>query len=411
MGSRPVFQYELNGTFVTEYPSISIAAKAVKCNEATIRKALDKDRARCGFRWYSGVQEYKLKNTTRPRRKQYEVSNKYIEQPEIIENLIKYGTEYNPKDVAFNACKKLIKNKLKEKINELGNSEKSILPIDVAFKPGEVEGVPVVNFKFNSPDPKHVKILLIDIETAPVKALVWKMWKENIGVDQVLSDWFCLTWAAKWLGESEVFSNKLTPEEVLIEDDKRIIKEMWKLFDDADIVIGHNSKNFDVVKLNTRFVIHGLVPSSPYKQVDTLEVARKEFGFSSNKLQHLANSFGIKGKYDTSFNLWKKCLEGDKDSLYYMEHYNKHDVEILELVYLKLRPYIKGHPNLDMYFNDITPHCPICGKHNLILVPDKNFYTQAVEYQVYRCEDCGGLSRAKKGNKILNKKVISAIPR
>lgn len=335
---KPVFQFKLDGEFVTEHPSREAAAKVMGCNESSIRKVIDKDKASCGFKWRS------------------------------------YNSKYSPGKVVFDDS----------------------------------------NFALASskaPDPKHVKILLIDIETAPVKALVWKMWKENIGVDQVLSDWFCLTWAAKWLGDSEVFSNKLTSDEVLAEDDKRIIKEMWKLFDDADIIIGHNSKNFDVVKLNTRFVVHGLVPPSPYKQVDTLEVARKEFGFSSNKLQHLANSFGIEGKYETGFNLWKKCLEGDVDSLYYMEHYNKHDVEILEEVYLKLRPYIKGHPNLDMYFNDVTPHCPICGKHNLILVPDKNFYTQAVEYQVYRCEDCGGLSRAKKGNKILNKKVISAIPR
>jgi hypothetical protein len=30
---------------------------------------------------------------------------------------------------------------------------------------------------------KSLKILLLDIETAPMKAYVWKRWKENISLD------------------------------------------------------------------------------------------------------------------------------------------------------------------------------------------------------------------------------------
>ena len=50
---------------------------------------------------------------------------------------------------------------------------------------------------------KSLKILLLDIETAPMKAYVWKRWKENISLDQTISEWFMLCWSAKWLYSEE----------------------------------------------------------------------------------------------------------------------------------------------------------------------------------------------------------------
>lgn len=255
------------------------------------------------------------------------------------------------------------------------------------------------------------KVLILDIETSPIKAFVWKLWKENVGLPQIISDWIMLTWACKWLGSDIILSDRLTSDEVKREDDKRIVKKLWSLLDEADIVIAHNGNSFDLPRIQTRFILHGLIPPSPYKQIDTKIVAKNQFGFTSNKLQHLANKLGIEGKYDTDFELWVKCLDGDEESLEYMEFYNKHDVEILEKVYLRLRPYIKGHPNIDIYYDDVLPHCPICGSHNVIFELDKKYYTQSLQYQTYRCQDCGGISRAKKGDKVLNKKVISSIPR
>jgi hypothetical protein len=350
MGSRPVFQYELDGKYVTRHPSIAAAASVMGCNESTIRRAIDKYRNSCGFIWKSQAPLF----------------------GKLVEN-----TKDGYKTKFENSSPKLHPERLAKLI----------------------------------PDSKHVKILLIDVETAPLKAFTWGMWKQNVAVSQLISDFFIISWAAKWLDENEVVGACITPEEALKEDDYSIMKDLWELIDQADIVIGHNGNKFDIPKINTRFVVHGFNPPSSYKIIDTRLVAKNQFGFSSNKLQHLANSFGIEGKYDTDFELWKKCLEGDEESLNYMLEYNMHDVEVLEEVYLKLRPYIKNHPNLDIYNNDLTPHCSLCGSNKLKLIPDKYFYTQAVEYQLYRCEDCGGLSRAKKGNKILHKKVISAIPK
>lgn len=250
---------------------------------------------------------------------------------------------------------------------------------------------------------REVNILLLDIETAPLRAYVWSRWKQNIFLDQSISEWFMLTWSAKWLNEEEVFSDKLTPHEVHREDDARISKSLWKLLEEADIVIGHNSKRFDIPKINSRFIINGLPPTSPYKQIDTMEVAKRQFGFSSNKLDNLAIQFGFERKLSTGFELWKKCMEGDKASLAYMEEYNKYDVVLLEKVYLKLRPYIKGHPNLGVYYYDVeVPQCGHCGSASLIL--NNKYYTNVSEYTTYRCTECGAVSRTRVNINTKNKR-------
>ena len=239
-----------------------------------------------------------------------------------------------------------------------------------------------------------LKVLIFDIETAPMKAYVWHRWKETIALEQTISEWFTICWSAKWLYADEVMSDCLTPEEILKEDDHRIVENLWKLFDEADIVVAHNACGFDVPKMNSRFLVNGLMPPSSYYTVDTLAIAKKTFGFSSNKLDALAGYFDIPHKLETNFELWKDCLEGNQLALNYMEQYNKRDVEILESVYLKLRPFIKGHPNI----SNLTEKecCCSCGSEAVEPMPNKFYYTSVSKFQLYRCKDCGAVVRGRK---------------
>jgi len=257
------------------------------------------------------------------------------------------------------------------------------------------------------------KILLLDIETTPTLAWVWatQVWKATISHKHLVSNWIMLTWSAKWLDEEEVFSDRLTGEEAVLEDDGRIVTSLWLLLDEADVVIAHNGCQFDIPNINTRCVLHGLHPPSPYKQIDTLKVAHQQFGFTHNSLDALAGFFGIEGKIQTDFQLWKDCIHGNEQALFDMEEYNRNDVIVLEKIYHFLKPYMKGHPNLDLYNDTENPVCPTCGKHTLSWMEGKYFYTQAVRYQIYRCTECGSISRAKKGEPYENKKTIMSIPR
>ena len=110
----------------------------------------------------------------------------------------------------------------------------------------------------------EAKILIFDIETAPLKAWVWNRWKQDVHLEQTISEWFMICWSAKWLGSEEVMGDCLTPHEILKEDDSRITESIWDLINEADIVIAHNGDNFDLPKLNSRFIVNGLVPPSTY---------------------------------------------------------------------------------------------------------------------------------------------------
>lgn len=260
------------------------------------------------------------------------------------------------------------------------------------------------SFRSNKPlNPNHPKILIFDIETSPLRAFVWSRWKQNIYLDQTIAEWFMICWSAKWLGEDTVYSDVLTSQEILKENDTRITQSIWALLDEADIVIAHNGKRFDVPKLNSRFILNGFPPPAPYKQIDTKEVSAKEFGFSSNKLDALAGYFNIEHKDDTDFNLWVKCLEGDQESLDYMVTYNKKDVTILEKIYLRLRPWIKNHPNVAVYIESDNKVCPYCGSEHIYETVDY-VYTQVNKYRAFRCEVCKGIARMRTTSYPVSKK-------
>jgi DNA polymerase elongation subunit (family B) len=257
----------------------------------------------------------------------------------------------------------------------------------------------------------QAKVLILDIETVPLKVYAWALYDQNIYIDQIISEWFMLSYSVKWLGEEEACSEVLTPEEVKNEDDFRLVKSLWEFLDEADIVIAHHGDKFDLPKIRSRFIVHEMIPPSSYKQIDTKKIASRQFGFTSNKLEALARLLGLDGKNKTEFNLWVRCLNGDEDALEEMRMYNVQDIFVLEEVYLKLRPYITGHPNLDLYIDSDESVCPSCGKSTLEPIKGKFFYTQAVRYQLYRCTECGAICRAKKGTPYINKKNVSAIPR
>ena len=116
--------------------------------------------------------------------------------------------------------------------------------------------------------------------------------------------------------------------------------------DEADIVIGHNGDRFDLRKLRWRFISQDMAPPSPFRVLDTLKIARREFFAPSYKQDFLTKYFDLENKLSTDFQLWVDCEAGNKNRLEEMVEYNRHDVMGLEELYLKIRPYIRNHPNL-----------------------------------------------------------------
>lgn len=238
------------------------------------------------------------------------------------------------------------------------------------------------------------KILLFDIETLPMEVYTWRLATDYIPPSEVIKDWCILSWAAKWLFSSTVYSDVLKPGEAELHDDKRVIDGLWKLLDEADVVVAHNGIRFDKRMINTRFLLHGYSPPHSYQFVDTLREARKHFSFSSNKLDYINKYLGISPKIETNFNLWRDCAKGDRQALADMVEYNKQDVLSLEETYMTLRPWINTHPNLPLLANMTETACPICQSMD---VKKEGFYhTRVATYAEYRCGSCGAIGRGRK---------------
>lgn len=234
-----------------------------------------------------------------------------------------------------------------------------------------------------------MKILLLDIESAPNLVHVWGLWKQNIHISQIMDSSYVLCWAAKWLGEDEIFFSSVHGSKP-----KTMLKKIHKLLEEADAVVHYNGSRFDIPTLNKEFLLHGLLPPATYKQIDLLNTARNRFRFPSNKLDYIAKSLGVGAKHEhAGHELWVKCMAGDDDAWKVMEEYNKNDVVLLESVYEKFLPWIKNHPNRGLHGGD-GHNCPSCGSENL---QRRGFsFTATQKYQRYQCKDCGTWSRARK---------------
>lgn len=242
--------------------------------------------------------------------------------------------------------------------------------------------------------PKIPKILLLDIETLPMEVRVWGLYKQRISHESVIKDYCIVSWAAKWLYDSEIIGDVLTPEEAINRDDGRIMGTMWKMLNDADVVVAHNGKMFDIRKLNARFWINKMKPPAPYKLIDTLIEYQKVMGLSSFKMDFISKLINRRGKIETNYQLWIDCSEGEQESLDYMFEYNKNDVAILEEAYLEIRPWMTTHPNLAIIGEATDKCCVYCG--STAISESGFYYTPAGRFATYRCESCDGISRSRR---------------
>jgi DNA polymerase elongation subunit (family B) len=219
---------------------------------------------------------------------------------------------------------------------------------------------------------------------------VWQKWQTDV-ID-FKQDWYILCFAAKWI-DGKVFTHALPDFPGYLknrENDRLLVTELWKLFDEADIIVAHNGDKFDIRKANARFTFHGLPPPTPYKTIDTKKVARKYFDFASNKLDELGRYLGYGRKLvHTGFDLWQGCMRGDKKSWNLMLRYNKRDVELLHKIYLHFRPWITNHPNTAI-LTDVLDGCPTCSSDSL---QRRGFgITTTGKYRRYHCTECNAWS-------------------
>lgn len=239
-----------------------------------------------------------------------------------------------------------------------------------------------------------VKVLVLDIETAPIISYTWGTFQQNVALNQIVEDWAIISWSAKWVGSNQVMYED-TRNEKNPRNDKKILKSIWNLMDEADVIIGQNSKSFDIKKLNARFILNGMKPPSSFRQIDTMRLAKKHFAFTSNKLEYMTKNLCTAKKSAhakfSGFELWKECLAGNIEAWKELEDYNIQDILATEELYLKLIPW-DNSLNFNVYHEEFDNYCS-CGSSSF--KTKGHVYTNSGKFVRYICNNCGAESRDK----------------
>lgn len=230
------------------------------------------------------------------------------------------------------------------------------------------------------------KILIFDLETAPLTTYTWGLFDQNLGLNQIKSDWFILAWAAKWLGDPASKTMYMDGRDLKPGDDKSLVQRLVALLEQADGIITQNGDAFDVKKLNARAIIHGLPPPKLCRSTDILKECRKVFKFTSNKLAYTTGVLNTKHKkLDHSkypgFALWAAVMAGDRKAWLEMEKYCKHDVLSTEEAYTKIREWIKDPA---LYGKEKCRRCRLTGFRS-----EGIRVTAGETYRRLICKNCG----------------------
>lgn len=238
-----------------------------------------------------------------------------------------------------------------------------------------------------------MRVLEIDIETAPHVAYIWSLFDTNVPIDRLVTPGYTLCFSARWQGSREImFHSQWT------DGNAGMVKAAWNLMNDADMLVHYNGKKFDVPTLNREFVLQGMVPPSNYHELDLYHVVKRRFRFASNKLDFVAQQLGLGSKVrHKGMQLWREVMAGEPKAQATMQRYNVQDTRILGRLYTKIQPWIQNHPNRGMWLEGDSPACRNCGSTNVKKNGTERRFT--LSYQRYKCGDCGANLRSRFADK------------
>lgn len=234
---------------------------------------------------------------------------------------------------------------------------------------------------------KEAKILHFDIEVSPTLGYTYGQYQTNM--IKVERPPVLLSFSWKWANEKEVhcltLHDRRMPDKT---DDSWLVKELWNLLDQANIVVAHNT-NFDLKMANAFFLRHNLGLPSFYQPFCTLKTARRFFKLDNNKLDYIGQLLGVGRKTATTHaDVWYDCLINDDPKAWKkMATYNNMDVLLLERIYKKLLPFANNHPNVALAAG--KPHiCPRCGHEGSFKIKAYRRTGTQVNAIQYQCNIC-----------------------
>lgn len=223
------------------------------------------------------------------------------------------------------------------------------------------------------------KLLVLDIETKPGIAYIWRMWDENVPAERLIESDGILCIGVKWVGDKK--GQILSEWEHGMEG---MLTRLSELIVEADAIITYNGKRFDLPHINTQIIRAGLPALPPVSHIDLFQFIRTT-KFMSKKLGFVGPELGIGEKLKHSgFDLWEGVMKGDKKAQAEMSKYCGQDVDLTEELYQRVKGYIPNHPSL-VFMGKET--CPTCGSGRT--QRRGHYHTRMYQWQRHQCTDCG----------------------
>lgn len=222
----------------------------------------------------------------------------------------------------------------------------------------------------------------IDIETFPGKyrAFVDKMWKTNILKEDVPTR--PASFSYKRLGRFKPYTRGVWQ----YKNEKEFVKDLHRIFDENDILIGHNAKRFDLRQSNTFFAMHGL-PETRTEIEDTMTIIKKRFKLPSYKLKYCLTFFKIGEKMRTGGeDLWFDVEDGDLKARKHFLEYNENDTVMTEKLYVFLEEKGWTSKNTKRFFS-FKFGCPRCRSIDVQSRGERPYADGWHDY--FFCKNCG----------------------
>ncbi len=228
--------------------------------------------------------------------------------------------------------------------------------------------------------------LFIDIETS---FNIGAFWKAGYGLDidykNIIRerDIICIAW--KWQDEKQI--KYLTWDKN--QNSREMIKKIIPVLDLADEIIGHNIARYDIPWIKTMAIKYGFPFNPHYRLIDTCVFAQKKLHLNSNKLDYIADFFGIGHKKKTEFDLWKRVvINKEKEALDYMIKYCKWDVVLAEKIYEPISLCMAARTHVGVESGGEKYSCPHCGSARVVCNKTRPTATGILKHQM-QCRKCG----------------------
>lgn len=244
------------------------------------------------------------------------------------------------------------------------------------------------------------RILVLDLERLPMRTKSLPVWDmkglqyRRLNPDDI-ERWgrtICLAYRWGWTGPVQFIAEWQEGGR------EGYLRSAQSLLEEADVLVGQNSKGFDYPHLAGDLMeAFGVAVPEP-KHFDTLLISRRRANFEANHLDTLTKRFGIPAKTDKyRIEVAEAAANGDVKAQRRIERYNKGDVRASTGLALRYLPW--SPVNLGLFADDPTrPACPACQSTR---VQRRGVQVKAaLRYPRYHCQRCGKWSTSKTAEKV-----------